>query len=114
MPSPALKISSEHPTVVGLEYRIAELERRQDEQDTRSHRQSSAQRWLIGILVTVGLFLGGLAYTAHAELAERLIEVGTKQGETLARIEERLNALQGRLDREIPTRSRSRDSVGTP
>lgn len=100
MHAPVSPITGQHALVVGLEHRVADLDRQIHELRERSNRQTRSLQWLIGLLVTIGLAVSGLAYSAHSMLAARLIEVGTKQGETLARIEERLNGLEKRLDRE--------------
>lgn len=102
MGTPTPTITGAHPVVVGavLEQKIAALEA--DVQDLRDQnsRQSTFQRWLIGILVGVGITIGGAAYSAHRMLADRLIEVQTLTNESLVRIEERLVALRDRFDRE--------------
>lgn len=93
-------VTGEYPVVIGLEHKVAELDRHIQDIHERLARQSGFQRWIVGLLLTVALSISGVAYNAHSVLAARLIEVGTKQGETLARIEERLNAMEKRMDRE--------------
>lgn len=108
-------ITGAHPVVVSavLDQKIATLE--SDIHDLREHnaKQSTFQRWLIGVLVTVGMAISGAAYSAHSMLAARLIEVGTETNENLARIEERLSAVKERLDRER-SRPWSSGSAGNP
>lgn len=78
-------------TLVSLEHRVAALELGQT-------RTSSFQRWLLGVLIAIGMAISGAAYQAHSTLADRLIEVSTATTTQLARVEERLRALQDRWD----------------
>jgi hypothetical protein len=101
---PTTAITGQHPVVISavMEQKIAMLEA--DIQDLRdqNNRQSTFQRWLIGILVGVGLTIGGTAYSAYGVLATRVVEVGTETNVKLAMLFERLDAINGRLDREVP------------
>jgi hypothetical protein len=110
---PTTAITGQHPVVVGFEHKIAALEK--DIQDLRDQntKQSAFQRWLIGILVGVGVTLSGAAYSAHSMLAARLIEIGTETNENLARIDERLNSLRERIEWERARRGQS-GSAGNP
>jgi hypothetical protein len=95
-------VTGAHPVVIGLEHKVAALERDIQDLRDRNARQGIFQRWLIGILVGVGLTIGGTAYSAYGVLATRVVEVGTETNVKLAMLFERLDAIKGRLDREGP------------
>lgn len=77
--------------LVSLHHRVEALE-------SAAVRQGRFVQWLIVIILGIGTSIAGVAYSAHSQLADRLIEVTRLTEAQLARIEERMAAQQQLLE----------------
>lgn len=84
-------VDDDTPVLVSLDHRITTLEKSAD-------KQAKFAYWLAGLMFTAVLGIGGLAYNAHSQLADRLIEVTHMTREQLARVEERMKSLERHLE----------------